>query len=111
MFIKSVTLSPSSVRLIQSMISHPISLRTYFNIILPSKPWYSQWSLSFKFPHQKSVGIFLAHNTYQCVEFHTVTDNGYHNEEIYLILLTAFIQVTKLMALPSPFIIHREWSA
>lgn len=35
-FIKSVTLYVTWARLIQSMLPHPISLRTHFNIILPS---------------------------------------------------------------------------
>jgi hypothetical protein len=44
-------LSLSWARSIQSMSPHPTSQRSNFNLILPSMPGSSNWSLSLRFPH------------------------------------------------------------
>ena len=50
---------------IRSMPSHPSFLKIYLNIILPSMPVSSRWSLPFRFPHQNPFCIsLLAHTCY-----------------------------------------------
>ena len=60
-----IYLSLSWPRSVKAMPFYPTSWNVHFNIILPSTPRFSKWSLSLRSPHQKSVCTFSVSHTCQ----------------------------------------------
>jgi hypothetical protein len=63
-FTRALHWSLSLVRSIQSIPSHPISLKIYFNTVNPAMSWPSWWSLSDWLPHLYPICIQLFPHSY-----------------------------------------------
>lgn len=63
-----VVLSLSQINSVYAL--PPYLFKTYFNTILPSTHMSPRWSLSFIFPHQNSVCIFISPIQSTCHPFH-----------------------------------------
>jgi hypothetical protein len=82
-------------------------LKSQLNIILPSTPGSTKWSLSPRFPHQDTICTYLPHTRYVLLPSHSSWFD--HQNHIWLGVQISKLLITQFSPFPTLTLAHLLW--